>query len=524
MVSEESDPFFHEADLDFENVYFEEDTSTIFCENIPTKEKENLHQETPTFCYSDIINTDESVEEELPDEAAFQGEVVVSTGKSQEECYTSSWEDSAQEGEDEENEGEEMKSGKQLLLAYVGDKYHCSSKGDRARPSVETRPLPPAGDENSPVRNEEQRETESDEISYFQSVPEHGSKTKRTEDDRQEIDKVKPDSESEARKREEEEEEEEEEQNEDDYEEEHRDEGEEEDNVLTLCFEQEVKNPHWDAPAGHTLDFLELRVQYSQDRMADDEEPAQKMEDFSGEDHQEAGESFAEYPSDFSSCEYIDQGEGDEESNSWRTGDPGTVRKLTYSESLFVGNREREQWKAELVEPMSGDITAMRCETSDSYSSGDQEPEVTSEDLENQLDEHHSGSRDDLLVDNEGFPDVTLCPAEGVGMSSGSLDDSFFSSAECQNPQISDLGEDEDYEYEEKSNWEQEQERIRAFNEFYEDIDQLTGQEGTGKSDGEDHFPQSLFCVGYSFCFISQEDRQRFSSAQSCFPRSFSMK
>ncbi|XP_061759974.1 uncharacterized protein LOC133554812 isoform X2 [Nerophis ophidion] len=31
-----------------------------------------------------------------------------------------------------------------------------------------------------------------------------------------------------------------------------------------------------------------------------------KMKDFSGEEHQEAGESYADYPSDFSSCEYVD--------------------------------------------------------------------------------------------------------------------------------------------------------------------------------------------------------------------------
>ncbi|XP_061910136.1 uncharacterized protein LOC133654118 isoform X2 [Entelurus aequoreus] len=31
-----------------------------------------------------------------------------------------------------------------------------------------------------------------------------------------------------------------------------------------------------------------------------------KMKDFSGEEHQEAGESYADYPSDFSSCEYVE--------------------------------------------------------------------------------------------------------------------------------------------------------------------------------------------------------------------------
>lgn len=495
MVSEASGPCFHDADLDFENVYFEEDTNTIFHENIPTKEKENLHQEAPTFCCSDTVNMAENVEEEPADEAAFQGELVVNMGKSQQECYTGSWGDAAWEGGDEEDEGEEMKSGKQLLLAYIGDKYQGSSKGDGV--PVERRPPAPEVDGNTPVRNEEQGGTESDEISYFQRVPEHGSKTEKSEDDQQEIDEAKTDSESEAGKSEEEEEEEEE-QDEDDYdgdeykeeeEEKEEEKEEEEDNDLAVCFEQEVKNPHWDDPTGDILDSLELRVQYLHHLMVNDEEPVQKMEDFSGEDHQEAGESFAEYPSDFSSCEYIEQGEGVEERNSRCPGEQVTVQGVTDSETLFVGSRETKQLKAELVETMSGDLTAIRWEISDSYS-GDEEPNVTSEDVENQLDQRHSGSRDDLFVDDEGFPDVTLCPAEGVGMSSGCLDDFFFSSAERQNPQISELGEVGDDEYEEKNNWEQEQERIRAFNEFYEDSDQLTGQEGTGKSEGEGHFPQ----------------------------------
>lgn len=456
----------------------------MLCETTPTKEKENLHQETPTFCYSDIINRAANAEEELPDEAAFQGEVVVSRSKSQEECYTGS----AHNREDDEDEGEQMKLGKQLLLGYIGDKYHSSSGGDRVRPSAERRPLTPEREENTPIRNEEQGETGSDETSYFQRVPEHGSKTERTEDDQREADEAELDSESEALNREEEEQEEE--QDEDDYDDEREEEAaEEEDNIFTLCLEQMVKNPNWDDPAGDILDFPEL--QHLQDLMADEEEPVERMEDFSGEDHQEAGESFAEYPSDFSSCEYIEHGEGDEESNGWCTGDQGSVQRVSDSEPMFVGNREA--WKAELVETMSGDITTIRCETSDSYSSSDEELKGTSEDLENQLGEHHIGSRDDLCVAKEGFPDVTLCPAESVGMSSGSVDDSFFSSVEHQNPQNSELGEAGDDEYEDKSNWEQEQERIMAFNKFYEDSELLTGQEGKGG--GEGHFPQtSVLC------------------------------
>ena len=442
MVSEASGPCVHEADLDFEDVYLEQDTSAISCETVPTKEKENLHQEAPAFCYSDVENP----EEELPDEAAVRGQVIVSTGESQEERFTQ--QDPAHKGEDEEDEGEEMKSGRQLLLAYIGDKNHGSIMGDR--PSVERRPLTPEGDENTPIRNQEQGGAESDEISYFQRVPERGSKTQRTEDDPQESDETRPDPGSEDLKSEEEQD------AKADEDDERRD-REEEGDILTLCCDQELGNPHWDDPAGDMLDSPELMEQRLQDLLADDEEAVQKMEDFSGDDHQEAGESFAEYPSDFSSCEYIEPGEGNEESNGRCAGDG------THSETLFVWNRETQQWNAELAETMSGDITAMRCEMLDFSFPGEEEPKGT----EKHLDDHGRGSRDDLVDDNEEFPDVTRCPAEGVELSSGSLDD-----------------------------------RIRAFNEFYEDSEQLTAREGTAKGEGEGHFKKSLFCAGHSFCFI----------------------
>lgn len=483
-ISEASFSSFHEGDLDFENIYSEEDSNTISSETIPTKENQTLHQEAPSFRQPGIINTAENIEEEAPDEVGFQDEVIVSTGKPQEEYYTSSGEDSAQEGEDGEGGGEEMKSVKQLMWAHSGEGCHHGSKGYRVRPSEERRPLAPEGDENTRVRNEEQGESESDEMSYFQRLHDYES----IEGDQQE-----PDSESEAPKSEEEEEEEEQD---DDYDDESN--YEREANVLA-CFGWEDENPRWDNPVG---DFPELMVQ--QDLIAEDDygKSVEKIKDFSGEEHQDAGESFAEYPSDLSSCESIEDGEKDEENNGQRTGDQATMQRVTDSETLLVGSRGTEQGKAELVETMSGDRAELKLETSDSYSSSDdetqttsdEEPNVTSKDLGNksQLEEHHSGSRicaredpemglfsDDLLVsDKEEYPDMTLHPAEDVRMSSGSLDDRFFFSTEYPDSQISEAGELGDDEYEDKNNWEQEQERIRAFYEFYDDSDQLTGEEG----------------------------------------------
>lgn len=485
MVSEASFSSFHEGDLDFENIDSEGNSSTISSETIPTKEKQTLHQEAPSFCQPGIINTAANIEEEAPDKVDFQDEVIVSTGKSLEEYYTSSGEDSAQEGEDG---GEKRKSVKQLMWAHGGEGCHHGSKGDRVRPSEERRPLAPEGDENTPVRNEEQGESESDEMSYFQRVHEH----ERTEGDQQE-----PDSESEALKSEEEEEQEEQD---DDYDDESN--YEREHNVLTLCFGWEDENPCRDNPVGDIMDVPELMVQ--QDLIAEDDygKSIEKIKDFSGEEHQDAGESFAEYPSDLSSCESIEDGEKDEENNGQRTGDQATMQRVTDSETLLVGSRGTEQENTELVEMMSGDRAELKCEMSDSDSSSydetqttsDEEPNVTSKDLENksQLEEHHSRSRicaredpetglfsDDLLVSiKEEYPDMSLHSAKGGRMSSGSLDDRFFFSTEYPDSQISEAGELGDDEYEDNNNWEREQERIRAFYEFYDDSHQLTGEEG----------------------------------------------
>lgn len=488
VVSEASFPSFDEGDLDFENVYTEEESSKISSETIPTKDKQTLHQEAPSFCQPGIINTAKNIEEEVPDEVGFQGEVIVSSGKSQEDSYTSSEEDSAQEEEDGEGGGEEIKSLKQLMRAHSSEGCHHGSKGDRVRPSKERRLLAPEGDTNTQVRNEEQGESKSDEMSYFQRGHEH----ERSEGDQQE-----PHSEREAPKSKEEEEEEEQD---DDYDDESIYEREE--NILTLCFGWEDENPRWDNSVGDIMDFPELMVQ--QDLIVEDDygKSVEKIKDFSGEEHQDAGESFAEYPSDLSSWESIEDGEKNEENNEQRTGDQATVQRVTDSETLLVGSRGTEEGKAELVETMSGHRAELRCETSDSYSSSDdesqttsdEEPDVTSKDLENksQLGERHGGSRmwaredpktglfsNDLLVsDKEENPDMTLCPAEGVRMSSGSLDDRFFLSTEYPDSHILEAGELGDDEFEDKNNWEQEQERIRAFYEFYDDSDQLTGEEG----------------------------------------------
>lgn len=444
--------------MEFESVYSEGDASEE-----TTKEVKTLQQEAASLCQTGTINTAEDGGDEPPGEAAFQAVVA-------EERYWSSGEGSGQEGWNWEDRGEEGNWGKQLTSAHSGEE---GRGGDR--PPEERGPLPPGGDGNTRVRNEEQGETESDEMSYFWRVPEHGSQAERTEDDQEETGEVKRDSEREASRREDEEEEEED----DGYDDDERSDGdeEEEDNGLSLCFEQEGKNPHWDSPAEDTLDFPELAVQHQQDFIAGDEESAEKMKDFSGEEHQEAGESFAEFPSDFSSCEDTEDGETDEDGNGQRPGFWDSRQRVMGSETPSVGGRDP-------LGTVSGDGAGMSSDTSDSSSddesqtTSDEEPEATLKGLENkrQLEERPRGSRlfDDLFAAGvEGCPGGTMCPAEDGRASSGSLDDSFFfSKGPRDSPTSEEFGDDE------KSNWEQEQERIRAFNAFYADSDQLTGEEG----------------------------------------------
>ncbi|XP_027880736.1 glutamic acid-rich protein isoform X2 [Xiphophorus couchianus] len=70
--------------------------------------------------------------------------------------------------------------------------------------------------------------------------------------------------------------------------------------------EEEKEKPGPADPADSGLEFSCISLQNLQDLISevDGEVYEEKMSDFTGEEHQEAGESFADYPSDFSSGEY----------------------------------------------------------------------------------------------------------------------------------------------------------------------------------------------------------------------------
>ncbi|XP_026187485.1 cilia- and flagella-associated protein 251 isoform X2 [Mastacembelus armatus] len=309
------------SDLDFENLDFderlEEDKSSMDHENLPTNKDGALHQEATAEA---ILLTDmekeeicmfENVDEECSDDnnEDFQGveNSLLSMYKTPEEDYTSSDRESEEEGsvsgedkeDEEENMGTEGEPGESLMSGHCGDEHSDENKEDRI--FSEEQPLAPEGAECPQVRNEEQGKSD-EEVSYFQRVPERGHeiviKGDGTEEDGQEREALKQedssDSEHEGMKI------------------------EQEENVHTHCFEQEVESPYRVGPENTSLEFPEISVQ-NLIAAVDNEDYEEKMGDFTGEEHQEAGESFADYPSDFSSCEYVEDGGENQERKKLNT-------------------------------------------------------------------------------------------------------------------------------------------------------------------------------------------------------------
>lgn len=181
-----------------------------------------------------------------------------------------------------------------------------------------------------------------------------------------------------------------------------------------------------------------------------------------------------------------------------------------------------------------GDAAVIRCERgeSDSYTSsedeamlnrseeelaeGPQQPEELS-DLIGSLSDTYtrwSSSDEPAGVDLSWNPDTLTAqtrPADSQGVCTalagttwetivqGSVDDSFFYNTEPLGTTLAgQLGDDE---YEEERNWEQEQERIKAFFEFYDDSDGEKGNEGESVG--------GLAVIGCFFSFSNVVDLTR---------------
>ncbi|XP_072223269.1 uncharacterized protein [Leuresthes tenuis] len=569
--SETSVPSFSDGDLDFESLGFDEKSEEVNIENIATTTDGALLQEATAETTAlldkaahDILYTAENASEDHnndeSDEEDFKGVSLMS--KTPEDGYTSSDGESQKEGSvsgeenGEEDVGSEEEAGDLLMSVRCSDRCHDRNKEDNI--FAEGQPMAPEGADNPQDRNKAQGEAESDEeVAYFGGVPEHGNemmmvKGAGAEDDKREIEEDSSDSECESMKI------------------------EQEENVHV----QETENPYRDVTTKASLEFPSISLQNLQDLIAevDGEECVEKMTDFSGEEHQDAGECFADYPSDLSSFEYTEDGGNNQENKSsastcmrqnaclenavtevtWMgsVGDTDDEKddEFLYSKDLEINANEvtslgvvpgeRDEGKSEHLlavrECDDGDETG----GSDSYSSSDEEEpqrrtreELTESMRVNYLendkqlediqfyggssaalskrsisDDHHITNDwdfdvlktdtflSDYLLGAEDtdktethLSDVSKCPTEDVNSYSevqredmkmislsnqGSLDDSFFFNTELEASGVSELGQLGDDEYEDDRNWEQEQERIKAFYEFYDDSDDENRREG----------------------------------------------
>ncbi|XP_026010955.1 uncharacterized protein LOC113013934 [Astatotilapia calliptera] len=324
---------------------------------------------------------------------------------------------------------------------------------------------------------------------------------------------------------------------------------EQEENVIgqPLEEEEEVENIYGDDPEEASSEFPCISLQNLQELTGESDkgEYAEKMKDFSGDEHQEAGESFADYPSDFSSCEYAeygtknqesrpDFGPGTSECSSYTQQDAfmeGPVEDITqmdhaeYSDEKEDGYLYSRDLEMDAENLMSMDVAAGdrgstaatksddEEDTSESdYSSSDddgarrclQELENNKQPADSQIYGTSRADRADIL--NWEFDvlntdsllteyllttgDMTETTPTGVNQDhpeyisysevqsevlkikspsyQGSLDDSFFfDNVEASG--ISQQGKLEGEDYEEERNWEQEEKRIKAFNDFYGD-------------------------------------------------------
>ncbi|KAK1898196.1 Dual specificity protein phosphatase 19 [Dissostichus eleginoides] len=496
---------FSDGDLDFENIHFED---------------KYIRTEVVEKQYDDISDNED-----------FEGAGVRSSVKILEEDYTSS--ESEQEGsvsgQYEVAEAEDMGTGAQpesfFRSVSCSDEFCVGNKEDRV--FAEGQPLVLEGAENPQVRKEVQGEGD-EEVSYFERVPERSNEMMLRgdgirEEDEQEKEEDLCDSECEGMKI------------------------EQEENVQ--CFGQEFENTCGDEAAKASLEFPEISGQNLKDLIAEvnGDENGEKMKEFSGEEHQDAGESFADYPSDFSSCEYVgDEGKRQESnalacaSNSETTEKQNTGLEKYVTDlisdvtcmgkdedteeegGMYQYSRDSEVYECRRLDVATGEkeveenvwVDAAVAEVdnggetgeNDSYTSSDdyvqekrsdeelfvitplQEPETTRNWRTLKMGTVQRLMTKDIDEVKTPLSDVTQRPAaEDVHSysvvqrgdtkqttspsNSGSLDDDFFFNTEAY--EITELGQLGEDESEEERNWD-EQERIRAFYEYYDDSDEET--------------------------------------------------
>ncbi|XP_036068572.1 otolith matrix protein OMM-64 isoform X2 [Oryzias melastigma] len=515
--SETSVPSFHDEDLDFESLGFDDQRWREKAEDTTTYE--DLLQEAAAasgaLLEEDVLFVAERADEEQDSDESPE---VNFEDETPEKDYKSSDEDSDQEGS-VSGEDEEVGSGTAEEPGELLMEAHCLGGDKEDKIFTEGRPLDPEGGDNPQVRNKTPSEVEGDvDVGYFGGVPERSREMMMMI----------------AMKEEEQ---------------------ERESENLKEKQEESVPSDGREDPCsdGKTSEmFPDISLEYLQDlidEVDDEEECVEKIAEFSGEEHQEAGESFADYPSDFSSCEYTEGGGNDHEQKM--SAEPSARQDVNVEESAAemktTAELFDEEEKDEVLYSIDLEMSAMLIQDegqpqlllgasggddgdetgkSGSSSSSDDDEKLIPEESEENMSSHDAinteltgniqlygdgiamlsrwGASDDhhftdntdeftsfelLKTDNETLlstppSDVNRSPDDDPSTTSqneerkkatlsnqGSIDDDFLFENEQSstwNDEQGELGDDED----EKDRWEQEHERIEAFYKFYNDSDE----------------------------------------------------
>ncbi|RVE70436.1 hypothetical protein OJAV_G00064490 [Oryzias javanicus] len=518
--SETSVPSFHDEDLDFESLGFNDQRWRENAEDTTTDEAllQEAAAESGALLNEDVLFVAERADEERDSDESPE---VNFEDETPEKDYESSDEDSDQEGsasgEDEEVGSSTAEEPGELLMEapYLG-----GDKEDKI--FTEGRPLDPEGGDNPQVRNKTHSEVEGEvDVGYFGGVPERSSEMMM-------MIAMKED------------------------EQERESEGMKEKHAESAPSDGR-EDPCSDGKTSETFPDISLEcLQDLIDEVDGEEECVEKIAEFSGEEHQEAGESFADYPSDFSSCEYTEGGGNDPEQKM--NAEPSARQDMNVEESaagskttaeVFDDEKEDEvlysidlemntmliqdEGQHQLLLAASGGDDGDETGESGSSSSSDDDEKLTPEESEENMslhdaisaeltgniqlygdgiamlsrwgasDDHHFTDNSDeftsfdlLKTDNVPFEtplgtppsDVNCSPDEDLSTTSqneerkkatlsnqGSIDDDFLFENEQSstwNDEQGELGDDED----EKDRWEQEHERIEAFYKFYNDSDE----------------------------------------------------
>ncbi|KAJ0036870.1 hypothetical protein NQD34_005547 [Periophthalmus magnuspinnatus] len=239
----------------------------------------------------------------------------------------------------------------------------------------------------------------------------------------------------------------------------------------------------------YTLEYPEI----SYDGIEELNEDIDKMESFSDEEHQEAGESFADYPSDFSSCEYIDNARNAEpsyfETERDCTSDNTAEHQGAEQEYIFLKNGAMKDCMGESSEFSKDGLDEL--EISNNQDVGLKLTEKQDNDSLQSWKVGISEATKGVCEDNTGLTatweqeaetteqNIPMMNQDGICLmgedvpttvysSSGSVDDSFFFNDE---PKV--YGErrrkEEEMQDDEEEERGREQARIQAFYRFYDD-------------------------------------------------------